>query len=445
MPTPSAFRNDASAAGVKVTVIITTYNHENFIQRALDSVFMQQANFDFEVIVLEDCSTDGTRQILGTYQNHHPGKLRLALAEVNKCDNAALMEAIQTSSSSYIAFLDGDDYWTSPHKLQQQADYLDQHSDCPICFHNVTAMDEAGTREMYLMNPPDQAELCTLDHLIEGCFMCYCSVMLRRTAVPGFPAWFRTDPCSDWTMFVLAALHGNIGYIEAPLAIYRIHAGGFWSGQPEEEQLLRVIQFHQRLGDILPPHYSPVVNQLVADGLYRLAVIYERSGRLEAARDCFSKCWAVEPDARRVKWQLRTAGGNIAKRTFPLDDPEKVRVEIENTASQSAFDTQLNLPYLSVQANQAYSIRFLARADAPRNLFLGFSRAQEPWTSLGLYKSLAVTPEWHSYQEDFIAIADAPNARLHFDLGDSNISFEVSSVAFLKTAEASAIRDGQPS
>src|SRR5688572_14235868 len=117
------YKSAKSGVQTKVTVIITTYNHERFISEAVDSVLMQETDFNYEIVIIEDCSTDHTRDIVTAYQKAHPRIVRLILAEVNKCDNSEFMKAIQGSQSAYLAILDGDDYWTSRHKLQKQVDY----------------------------------------------------------------------------------------------------------------------------------------------------------------------------------------------------------------------------------------------------------------------------------------------------------------------------------
>src|SRR5512133_2186068 len=110
---------------IKVSVLVMTYNHEKFIQQALDSVAMQETNFEYEILISEDCSTDRTRQVVLEFQGEHPDKVRLLLSEKNIHSNEVVVRGICAACGEYIAMLDGDDYWTSPNKLQKQADFLD--------------------------------------------------------------------------------------------------------------------------------------------------------------------------------------------------------------------------------------------------------------------------------------------------------------------------------
>ncbi len=122
---------------MKVSVLVVTYNHENYIVQAIDSILAQEVNFDYEILIIEDCSTDRTRSIVLDLQAKYPERIRLSLAEQNECSNKRFATEFLASPAEYVATLDGDDYWTSPHKLQKQVDFLDAHPECAICFHNT--------------------------------------------------------------------------------------------------------------------------------------------------------------------------------------------------------------------------------------------------------------------------------------------------------------------
>jgi glycosyltransferase involved in cell wall biosynthesis len=153
---------------MKVSVLIMTYNHAPFIAQALDSALMQATNFPYEIIVSEDCSTDGTREIVQTYHNRFPEKIRLMLSERNIATNAIVVRGIEAARGQYVALLDGDDYWISAEKLQKQADFLDSHSHCAMCFHNATVIHEDSSEEARLWTPEHQPELTSLEAMIYG-------------------------------------------------------------------------------------------------------------------------------------------------------------------------------------------------------------------------------------------------------------------------------------
>lgn len=139
----------------------------------------------------------------------------------------------------------------------------------------------------------------------------------------------------------------------------------------------------------------------------------------------------VSLDPRELKWSLRFEKGNVAKLVFPPDDPDGVRIAIEKAETKTSYDIQLNQPNLSVKSNQRYTLYFRARADSPRSIILGFAKNHKPWTNLGLYSKIELTSEWQSFKEDFTATGSDSNGRIHFDLGGSDISVDLSGVVLL--------------
>jgi glycosyltransferase involved in cell wall biosynthesis len=231
-----------------VTVLLITYNHERFIAQAIESVLMQQTSFDYELVVIEDCSTDRTRDIVTDYQRKHPHRIRAVLAATNEHNTKAWTREALAARGRYIAFLDGDDYWTDPGKLQKQADFLDTHPECALCYHNVLMFDDEGREAPRLRYTRPQPAVSTRDDLLAGNFIHACSVMSRARLVDPFPSWFDEFRLSgDWAILILNAQHGHIGYLDEVMATYRRHSGGVWSRLTPIQQTLRVLDFYRRI------------------------------------------------------------------------------------------------------------------------------------------------------------------------------------------------------
>jgi len=121
---------------LKVSVLFITYNHEEYLRQSLDGILMQKTNFDYEIVVGEDCSTDNTREILKEYAEKYPDKFVLLFREKNF--GRPTMNVYDTGmhcQGEYIAFLEGDDYWTDENKLQKQVDFLDANKEYMGCTH----------------------------------------------------------------------------------------------------------------------------------------------------------------------------------------------------------------------------------------------------------------------------------------------------------------------
>lgn len=218
-----------------VSVVLLTYNHQRFIAQAVESVLAQEG-VEFELLIAEDFSTDGTRAMVEEYARQHPNLVRLFLSPRNLNTNDVLSRPIEAARGRYVALLDGDDYWTSPTKLRAQVNYLDAHAECAMCFHNTTVEYEDGSpSHLFHLPVPSKrishalpAPVSTLADVAPGNFMQTCSVMFRRGLFE-FPQWYGGFVVGDWPLHVLNAEHGDIGYLDESMAVYRVHAGGLWS------------------------------------------------------------------------------------------------------------------------------------------------------------------------------------------------------------------------
>ncbi len=143
---------------------------------------------------------------------------------------------LENVKGQYVALIDGDDYWTSPHKLQKQADFLDQNPECSMCFHDVQIVSEEGEL-ISIQSPGEKKQRYTLKDLLRGNFIYTCSVMYRRGLFKEFPEWFYKTSLADWPLHILNAQHGDIGYIDEVMGAYRIHGGGIHSSKSEMEKV----------------------------------------------------------------------------------------------------------------------------------------------------------------------------------------------------------------
>ena len=124
---------------MKLSVFVVTYNQEQYIRQCLDSIVMQQTNFDYEVIIGDDCSTDSTPQICDEYAEKYP-----FIHVYHHQKNLGLVKnwefVLNRCTGEYVAMLEGDHYWTNQNKLQTQVDYLEAHTDCQICFYKPSVV-----------------------------------------------------------------------------------------------------------------------------------------------------------------------------------------------------------------------------------------------------------------------------------------------------------------
>lgn len=234
--------------GVRVSVHMPAFNHEPYIARAIESVLAQQVDFGYELVIGDDASTDGTRAVAIEYARRFPDKIRLLCNDRNlgMFDND--QRILQACRGEYIAWLESDDYWTSPSKLQKQVELLDAHPEYQACFHRASCVG-GGVPATWLGGPPIAKACYTIDDLLAyGHFIPSCTLVFRAAAVRAAAGWTRHTPFLERTYAARLAVSGPIGFIDEELAAFRYHAGGIYARSSPLEQIASAIATHRLLG-----------------------------------------------------------------------------------------------------------------------------------------------------------------------------------------------------
>lgn len=166
----------------KVSVCVITYNHAKYIGECLRSILEQQTKFEFEIIVGDDGSTDGTRGVIESLAALHPGRIRALLHDPHIGGTKNMMAVHNEARGKYVAHLDGDDL-ALPGKLQAQADYLDLHDDCALVWHRMLLFDDANTYchpNLLELGMFEDGKVRLEDTLMFGSLAYHSSVMYRR-------------------------------------------------------------------------------------------------------------------------------------------------------------------------------------------------------------------------------------------------------------------------
>ena len=223
---------------MKISVVITAYNHEKYIAQCLESVLNQKGDFQVEVIVGDDFSTDNTREIVEEFQKRYPKIISVLSGEKNLGVIKNLKRCLNACSGKYIAICEGDDYWIDENKLQKQKDFLGVRNDCSMCFSAILLYYE----EDNLFVPHDaQASLktdaITIEDLIQnnyiGNFSC---CMYRADTVKKLPQRIYDLNTVDWMFNMACAQLGKIGFIQNQMSVYRLHSGGAWTSKTKIEK-----------------------------------------------------------------------------------------------------------------------------------------------------------------------------------------------------------------
>jgi glycosyltransferase involved in cell wall biosynthesis len=168
-----------------VSIMMVTYNHAPYITQAIEGVLKQKTNFPIELVIGEDCSTDGTREIVFGYQKKYPDIIRVIASDKNVGALENSERTAKTCRGKYIAFCEGDDYWHHPGKLQKQADYFESHPDCGLVFSSYDVyhvQSKKGIRDFIKYRKWEIPEKWDISDFVAGKRgVLTCTVMVRRT------------------------------------------------------------------------------------------------------------------------------------------------------------------------------------------------------------------------------------------------------------------------
>ena len=246
---------------MKVSVTLISYNQERFIAQAIESVLMQRTDFDFELVVGDDCSTDGTRAVIDSYAASDP-RIRVLPRPRNLGMNRNFWDVLRNCRGQYVAMLEGDDYWTDPTKLQRQAEYLDAHAEVAVVHHRVLVLDDATGRT----RPDPRFRIRrrkTLDDLLRhGNFLHTASTMFRNRELGDAPPWFLDLKIGDFVLHAMNAAHGEIAYLPRTMSVYRVHGGGVHSMIAENARHENLLTTLRHLDEYFQGRHSGAIAQL---------------------------------------------------------------------------------------------------------------------------------------------------------------------------------------
>lgn len=222
-----------------VSVCIQTYQHKAFIADAIQSVLCQKTNFPFEIIIGEDDSTDGTRDICREFAGKYPDIIRLferseedkIYINGKKTGRFNFLSNLRSARGEFIALLDGDDCWIDPGKLQKQVDFFSKYPGISICTHRyIKQLPNGKTEQPLSFYWGEKEAIYPSASLLEAFYISMSSSLFRSSSIQNLPGWFETVPYIDFPLIMYISQFGDIGYIPDTMTRYNIHRSGGWSG-----------------------------------------------------------------------------------------------------------------------------------------------------------------------------------------------------------------------
>ena len=229
---------------IVVSIICNTYNHERFIRDALNGFVMQKTDFEFEVLVHDDASTDCTADIIREYEKRYPIIIKPIYQVTNQYSKGiSISKTYQYPrvKGKYIAICEGDDYWTDPLKLQKQVDFMGKHPNVDICTHASMQVEALTGRVLSYITPAKDNCIIPTVEVIKGGggFVSTNSIMIRTEILEKSPS-FREKYSFDYTLQVFGALRGGMLYLADTMSVYRTNVPDSWIARMRKNRAAKI-------------------------------------------------------------------------------------------------------------------------------------------------------------------------------------------------------------
>ena len=294
-----------------LTVCLITYNHSNYIRQAIDSVLMQKVNFSWELVIADDYSTDGTREILLEYKERHPDLIHLILQKKNVGAHQNWIDLLSYPRSKYIAYFEGDDYWIDPYKLQKQVDFLEKNNEFVVCAHNSICEKESG--DVYFFNQPiKKNDYVIADVIQKDWFLPTASLLFKRSEFLnklGEKNFYNGD---YHLQLILLSKGGKLHYMNDVMSVYRIHKNGL-------SQTVTLIDSNRKIIELLEYFDEHTKHS-------HLDVIQEKINRLKAWNILLEK---ENTQAKSVPYKAKSKLFMILKKILQFLNPS-VEIILKN-------------------------------------------------------------------------------------------------------------------
>ena len=257
---------------VLVSVCCATFNQEDYIAKAIEGFLMQKTNFDFEIIIHDDASTDGTSDIIREYARKYPNIIKPIIQTENqysKCKRVSYL-AWSHAKGEYVALCEGDDYWTDPLKLQKQVDFMEANPECSMCFHAANIVDVTRNAVVDVTRPYNKTFVLPQDNLyMGGGHICpSASIVFKRELMANPPEFYFTAPVGDHPLAMLLADQGRIGYLDEVMSVRNLWVPNSWNtlhfddaDQKKVKHLAEMIQFMEEFNIYTKNRWEKDINK----------------------------------------------------------------------------------------------------------------------------------------------------------------------------------------
>lgn len=244
---------------MKLSVILISYNQQEYIRQAVESILMQRFDGEVEVIIADDSSKDSTFEIIKEYESKSPFYFIYLPRERNVGMKMNYKRAFAACDGDYVAILEGDDWWSSDSHLQQHIDFLNSHKKCSMSFNRINAFFEKKG-EYKLANypyPKDYFTFSLKDLIIQGDMIVNLSCcVFRNPLIKTLPDEFFNLNFADWELGMWMAQYGRIAYLKESTSVYRINSQGQWTSMDDESKKKSILATFDYMNEFFGHKYD---------------------------------------------------------------------------------------------------------------------------------------------------------------------------------------------
>lgn len=283
---------------VLVSIDCITFNHEKYIGEALDSFLCQKTNFKYEILIHDDASTDKTPEIIRSYVEKYPDIIKPILQTENQYSKGVTRISYRLNGTralgKYVAICEGDDYWTDPYKLQKQADYMESHLDCSMCFH-AADMVSKSKKKIGMQRPYNSNSISTTEDIIlgDGDFMATNSIFYRKEVMKNPPDLYFKWHVGDYPLQILTSTKDYAYYIDETMSVYRLGVEGSWSVRMAKEKnkkeisinnIIKTVDLLNEFNEYTNGRYSDAIEKKILENEFEKLIIEKNIKELKTSK-----------------------------------------------------------------------------------------------------------------------------------------------------------------
>ncbi|MBN2396547.1 MAG: glycosyltransferase [Candidatus Atribacteria bacterium] len=308
--------------GIMVSIICMTYNHENYIADAIESFLMQKSNFNYEILIHDDASTDRTPEIIKQYESKYPDLIKPIYQTENQYSKGVKVGRFnrERAKGKYIAICEGDDYWTDPYKLQKQVDYMEKYPECSICVHAAYRVSPEKIKKKPYIRPNRGNKIFTTEEVIEGGGSLFATNSILYPAVfcKNRPDFQENAPIGDYPLVIYLALQGTVYYIDEFMSAYRVGIKGSWTSMMSSASIERRVVHTNKIVDMLNEinryaeyKYDITIKKKIKNNRFKIMLV---QGRFKEAKEGeFKEIYSALDIETKIKIFIKQYYPKIAK------------------------------------------------------------------------------------------------------------------------------------